>query len=63
MTLPHILTEVSFCAGFKVFKDVRLVFQPEEGIGYFGGDPDNFTFPRYNLDCTFTVFMAMMENR
>ncbi len=37
---------------YRRYKDVRLVFAPERDIAAFGGDPDNFQFPRWCLDMT-----------
>ena len=59
----HRVQVVTFYSGgqykaytYRRYDNIRLVFAPETQMGYYGGDPDNFTFPRYSLD--FSLFRA-----
>ncbi|MBN1391738.1 MAG: S46 family peptidase, partial [Sedimentisphaerales bacterium] len=46
---------------YKKYTDIRLVFAPEQQIAFFGGDPDNFEYPRFDLD--FCIFRAYENDK
>ncbi len=46
---------------YRTFKDVRLVAAPELQVAAFGGDPDNYTWPRHNLD--FSLFRVYVDGK
>jgi hypothetical protein len=57
--VPFYSGAMYFMYKYKAYNDLRLVFAPEYDMAFFGGDPDNFEFPRYDLDVT---FLRIYEN-